>query len=708
MHRHTLLILITVLGALVLLSATQAAGQDDAPSDPQPILVEPDPNAPPLFGPVGPLWQEEVPVELEEVPPPYFTENHAADHCGDAPDLNLRADLTGNVHNAGDIAIVNNMTSDPSDPVLSCMWGRPVNPRGWRTVWYKFVAPVSGHLIVNTSFQASVFQDSYDTVLALYHSGDGSCGTLSMMNCDDDTNGFFSEINAFIIEGRTYYIEVADRSFSVQGEATLRLSVVLAEGESLWQRFTGNEYSDPAARTRHAIVSDGRFIYLIGGEVRDAGGNATRIGDLDRFDAQTRTWKRSGGGSDELKPLPIHYYSRTSAALVAGHIYVPSGYVGNNQAYEGTHWIYNIEQNVWVIGPRAPWAGASDSGAPYAWHQAVASPPENGYYLTGGLLSGDPSDLIAPIDIVPTGSLLFYDARRSVWSVLQEMGTPRYAHVAARVGGQICVAGGVTRLDRAPGDDLAAVASSMECYNSATQQWTTRASMNFPRFGAGSAVAPDGKWYVFGGINSLLQNVTLTEVYDPARNTWTVLDSRFSVRRPGRAWALGAFANNGLWIFGGEEIPGNEVIPLVERLAAPGIGGGPWIPAAFHTSGAPLEPNDTMAQAMRIGLGQEVRHTFDHFEDYFDFFSFVVTSRDEYLATLTDIPGERDYDVYVYNHEKEMVGHSINVGELPEGACTFTLDPGTYYVLVMRAFGEPFGSPYRLVVNATGEGSCHD
>lgn len=696
MRRHVLPLLILVLGSIVLLAAPGAEGEDGgdapAPSDPQPILVKPDPDAPPIFGPLTGIWQEplEVEVEVEQVPDPRLVEDHGSDSCSLAPTLAM----TTFGSTAGDNIAVNNMTVDSNDPILSCQWGTPSNPRGWRTVWYRFVAPVSGRLAVETSFNASNFDDSYDTVLALFQSGDGTCGTLTMLSCNDDTNGFFSAVNAFVIEGRTYYIEVADRSFGVQGPATLRLSVVLEEGSSLWQRFGAPEYSEPAARSRHAIVSDGRYIYLISGERITHEGFPEQVGRLDRFDTQTRTWL----GWPPLKPIPREYYSRTSAVLLGGHIYVPSGYTGNNQAYDGTHFIYNLAINEWVEGVPVPWAQASASGEPYAWHQAVAAPAYNGYFVTGGLLEGDPNQLFPPVSIVPTDSMLFYDARQGEWRTDRTpMDTARFAHVAGRLNNnEICVAGGLTRLDADP-DDLAAVVSSTECYNIVTNQWSQRASMNIPRFSAGSAVGPDGRWYVFGGVNSQLSPVTLTEVYNPATNSWTVLDSRYSVRNPARAWVRGAFANNGLWIFGGEEVEGNEVIPVVERLSAPG-GDGPFVPVYFNTGAAPTEPNDTLAQAMPIALGQEVRHTFDNFDDYFDFFTFNVSVRRRYAAYLSDIPAERDYNVYIYNRDKLMVGHSTNIGQSPEEAVSFELDPGRYYVLVMRAFGEPFGSPYRLVV----------
>lgn len=690
MRRPILVLLIAMMGAVGLLSSERVIGQEEAPPEPQPILVVPE-DAPPMFGPLTGVWRESVEVTLEPVPDPQVTEEHASDSCEDAAPLPLQTFGT-----AGDRSTVNDMTRDTNDPVLGCMWGMPQNPRGYRTVWYRFEAPVSGHLVVNTSFEASNFGDSYDTVLALFHSSDDTCGSLTMLGCDDDTTGFFSELAAFVIEGETYYIEVADRSFAVQGPATLRLAVVLEEGETLWERLDGDEYSEPARRTRHSLVSDGRFIYLISGETFEDGEPAG-VGTVRRFDAVTQTWT----DRFELRPIPRPYYSRTSAALVGGRIYVPSGYTGNNQEYDGQHWVYDIATDEWDEGVNVPWGAASESGQPYAWHQAVASPVNNGYFVTGGLLEGNPEQLIPPINIVPTDSLLFYNANTARWRTdLPGMETARFAHAAELLntpqGQQVCVAGGLTRLEQDGGEPRAAVVSSVECYNIATQQWTTRASMNFPRFGAGSAVSPDGKWYVFGGVNSQLSNVTLTEIYDPIRNTWQVLDSRYSVRRPGRGFVRGAFAGNALWIFGGEQRPGNEVIPLTERLAVPE--GDLFIPVTFNAGGNQAEPNNTMAEAVPVSLNQEVRGTFHSHEDYFDFFRFNVNVSDVYVAHLNNIPNERDYNVYIYNRNKLLVGDSTRVGNQEEYAETFPLDPGTYYVLVMRAFGEPGGDQYRLRV----------
>ncbi len=193
--------------------------------------------------------------------------------------------------------------------------------------------------------------------------------------------------------------------------------------------------------------------------------------------------------------------------------------------------------------------------------------------------------------------------------------------------------------------------------------------------------------------------MVLTEVYNPATNTWQVLDSRFAVRNPGRAWPRGAFAGDALWIFGGEETLSNEVVPLVERLAVAGQAGrGLFLPAMFKAGLDPSEPNNTLDEARPIALNQPQWHTFGAPDDFYDFFRFEATDSDVYIAHVTNIPAENDYDVYWFNSNKLLVGSSTLVGNLDEAAVTFTVNPGTYYVMVLRAFGQPGNDPYRIVI----------
>jgi hypothetical protein len=355
----------------------------------------------------------------------------------------------------------------------------------------------------------------------------------------------------------------------------------------------------------------------------------------------------------------------------------------------GNYWLENDD-------PPVPWATASPSGHPYAWIQAVAVPQRGGYYVTGGLLSGDP-DPAPPSDAQPTSNLLFYDTINKRWVTdLPDMEVPRYAHVAALVptprGPEVCVAGGVGKLD----ETTAAALRSTECYNVNNGTWTTRASLNLARFAADSAVGPDGRWYVFGGINAQLGAVTLTEVYDPVTDSWSVLDSRYAIHNPGRALAQGVFVGANLWLFGGETVPGADVVPLMQRLYQPHLDN--FMPF-FMLDTNSIEPNDVLAEAWPIALYQEQWHDFAGQEDFFDIFRFEIPAPGRYEVEVSDIPPDHNYDIYLYDSNKHPVGFGLAVGNVTDLAVTLPLVTGqSYYAVVVRVFGEPTADTYRIVV----------
>ena len=678
MRRHILLLVLLLSGVTALVSAQET----ELPLE-EAVTVPKDPASPRVFGPVDEVW---VPVELEETEPPInplpaTPQDHAADECANAPDLPL-SDGRG-----GDQTTVNDMSNSPGDPVLGCVWGRPQDPRGFRTVWYKFVAPASGRLTVLTDFNPSTYEDSYDTVLALYRSTDGTCGTLTQVGCNDDANGFHSQITSFITQGLTYYIEVADWQFAAEDAATLRLAVVLDEGETFWN---GDVPPIAFPRTRHVVVTDGRYLYVIAGE--------TAVVPFPHRDANTVRFNPEANAWEKLYPMPgpdSHGYSRTTGAYLDGRIYIPAGYVGNDDSYDGTHWVYDIATNSWFTTLAAPWP----NGQPYAWSWAVSSPANNGYFLTGGLLSGDP-DPSFPSDAEPTGRLLFFTPGGNgvppFWNPnLPDMSRARYAHVAALLetpqGRKVCVAGGISK--SAP--DQATVLRSAECYDISSGTWAPIASLNFGRFSAGSAVGPDGRWYVFAGGNANLEPVTVTEVYDPATNTWEVLDSRYSVRNPGRVWVRGAFIGDTLWIVGGETIPGSLVVPLVQSLFLPHRD--LFLPF-LRKPRVSVEPNNVFAEAEPLEIGVPEQHDFAGQEDFWDIYRFQVVNPGVYDIIVSSIPPNHDYDIYAYNANKYLVGDGLTVGNRDEVARTLPLVPGTYYAMVLRAFGQPTTDKYTIEV----------
>jgi N-acetylneuraminic acid mutarotase len=113
-----------------------------------------------------------------------------------------------------------------------------------------------------------------------------------------------------------------------------------------------------------------------------------------------------------------------------------------------------------------------------------------------------------------TGYTFFYNAASDTWTQRANMNVSRYGHTAAWVDGRACVVGGIHVDD----ESQLVLQSSAECYNAINNNWIEIAPAEIPRFGAGSAVGPDGRWYVFGGITGNNETVSEVEVYDPATN----------------------------------------------------------------------------------------------------------------------------------------------------------------------------------------------
>ena len=79
----------------------------------------------------------------------------------------------------------------------------------------------------------------------------------------------------------------------------------------------------------------------------------------------------------------------------------------------------------------------------------------------------------------------------------------------------LLVAGG-TQAGSAAGDDL----TSTELYEPATNSWTDGPSMNTPRTGASATVLPNGRVLMVGGEHFGVATSS-AEMYDPVTNTWS-------------------------------------------------------------------------------------------------------------------------------------------------------------------------------------------
>ena len=193
--------------------------------------------------------------------------------------------------------------------------------------------------------------------------------------------------------------------------------------------------------------------------------------------------------------------------------------------------VYDPASNSWTLGPALP------SG-----RFASAAAALNGrlYTLGGWNLSNAASASLA--------SLAAFDTAGNAWlaDALTPMPTARNAAAAGVISAQIHVVGG-----RAPGiraNDHQSMGTH-EVYNPVTNSWQTAAAMPTAR-GSIAAAVLNGKLYVFGGEATTASGSTVSnavERYDPATNTWQVLDAM-----PYRAHGLGAVAvGNAIYVMGG-------------------------------------------------------------------------------------------------------------------------------------------------------------
>ena len=349
----------------------------------------------------------------------------AADFCSAAPLLDIGAPAGD-----GGSTLVNGFTETGGiDPPLSCAWGTPASPTGFRTAWYRFTAPTSGVAIVETVPNAD-YDENYDTILAVYS---GSCGSLVQLACNDDSNGFLSRLAVPVRWNETYYIEIADYQLAVNGTASLNVVAHMEAGGPEWT----DEILMETARSRHAAeVVDGK-LYVIGGQTV-LGSAPVRTGAVNRYDPATGAW-------ETLAPMPGpdgFGYSNADSAAVNGVIYLPSGYVGDNDQYDGTHWQYNIADQPWSTTVSAPW-----TGAPAGYAAAIAAPNVNGYYLIGGLRGEPFSSGAQPVSDVYRFRQGFGALVDQWFSSPPSLSIARYLHSGVQLQNPVdwvCVVGGLT------------------------------------------------------------------------------------------------------------------------------------------------------------------------------------------------------------------------------------------------------------------------
>lgn len=137
-----------------------------------------------------------------------------------------------------------------------------------------------------------------------------------------------------------------------------------------------------------------------------------------------------------------------------------------------------------------------------------------------------------------------YEPATERWTSLSALPTSRNFAAAAELDGAIYLVGGL--------DDNAVSMSRVEKYDPATDTWTTLAPLGVPRSRLALAVL-NGKIYAVGGLEGAERvrcaDSRALEVYDPLANTWTRLPDMPTARHAlaaaghaGRIYALGGYA----------------------------------------------------------------------------------------------------------------------------------------------------------------------
>ena len=597
-------------------------------------------------------------VSLPPLPEQPLIAAAATDSCSNATEITL------NGSGVGETTTVNSMTEGAEDPVLSCAWGNPSRPQGYRTVWYQFTPTSNGRVSIDTSNNFN--PNSYDTILAVYT---GTCGatTLNQVACNDDYQGFASRVTFDVSKDVNYYVEVADWNGAEPGTLELDIFFVLDPIQSRWELLA----TSAPARTRHATVKASGQIYMIGGQT-NASGTPNLSSALSRYNPGNDSWTT-------LAPMPGDPLTDVTAAYLNGRIFIPGGYDGNSMV--GTHNVYNIAAGLWEPARQSPPVAVG-------WAQAVVPEDQGGYYLVGGISNTDFFTNTAAVH----NDVSFYSEVGGWNAGTPDMAVPRYGHTAVWLNDGICVVGGI--------DDNNQLLPGGECYQPAgSGTWLPIAPMNIARYGAGSAVSPDGKWYVFGGQDFNNTAVPEIEVYDPANPGvgWQLLDITYDLGGStiirARAFPQGEFIGNNLYAIGGHDTIDFFVTPLVQRLLA--LGRTVNLPIVIKGGTNPF--NDNFSVAQRLNLNAAQIHQFNDSFDFFDAYYFDQPSSSIVTVRLSQIPSGSDYNITVYDGDKAVRGSSTLAGNQSE-AVTLLLPSGRYYIMVERIFGQADNSNYRIIV----------
>ena len=210
------------------------------------------------------------------------------------------------------------------------------------------------------------------------------------------------------------------------------------------------------------------------------------------YDPKTDTWTKNAP-----IPLPV---THSGFALIKDEIWIIAGFKGDNPGTAVNNvQIYNIANDTWRDGPALP--------KPYPAGAAVIYDGKLHYF--GGLL---------PDRQTNTGNhyVLDIDNQEAGWKTAASLPNPRGHLSAAVINGIIYAIGG-----QHGHDDGIVDQNTLEAYDPATDTWTEKQAMPYPRshFEPGHFVLND-QIVIVGGRNNTNYFYDRITVYDPMTDQW--------------------------------------------------------------------------------------------------------------------------------------------------------------------------------------------
>lgn len=351
------------------------------------------------------------------------------------------------------------------------------------------------------------------------------------------------------------------------------LELALTHGESEWQVIADL----PLALTEVATVSDGRYLYALGGELIEGDGYPYVSDAFYRWDPELNGWC-------SLEPLPLPI-SRGGACHIAGNIY----YVGGLEWIEppGSEMVgffafepmeYDISSQTW----------SSLMPPPYLFSDAQVACDEEArmIYVVGGWVDLDGDGILLPTSETEPWSedttapiLLGLDVRSGRWIELEPPEHGVAGGAAALVGSRVIVAGGLYhRVDEATGEATYHFLNQTMLYNIRSGSWSFGPGLDEPRVGLAGAVYRDQLCVVGGHTDGTVAS------------HWECYTDRFWVEQPdpisyGRSGMGAATLDDSLYVVGGSAT-GVELAPVDRAERWPSE----WLPPARPPTVCDEEP----------------------------------------------------------------------------------------------------------------------